>query len=55
VLLSAPNHEKRHRKWTGNFRDGVLDGEVAYSDFDGSEKKGVWYRGKKVRWLTEEF
>lgn len=54
VLTSALNSEGKGKTWKGSFNNGVLDGVATYTDLEGTQKKGLWDNGKRLKWLTDK-
>ena len=54
MLFSKPNEEGKCKTWKGQFIDGYIDGVVTYTSIDGSQKRGLWDKGKRIKWLNDK-
>jgi hypothetical protein len=42
------------RKYTGQWDSGLQSGIGHYVNQQGTERKGEWFHGKRLRWFDEE-
>lgn len=54
ILSSKPNENGKMKTWKGQFINGMIDGVIVYTNYDGVEKKGLWDKGKRVKWLNDK-